>query len=504
MIREKINMDVFQNLGGLLEWLKSHDCHTFTPLKEYPLIETYTFSHDDIKGMTESINICDVCIFKIYPGCSIDRFNDGFFCSVLHMNQYDNMIPIRQSTYTMLETHALRHIRLGDSIQVAHLTNNVSAYFTQNIAPKSIYGINNTSNDPIYLLKISFSQHPLFCTPLHQQSSPKDIELQISPMFEKEECNEAIKIAKMGNRMHPISKMGIGKKQTDVRKCKQIILPDKLPIVQRMREKIANHIGVPVENQEPFVVVRYDQGDYFKPHLDSSGNMEFRKHIGNRTHTVFVYLNDSREYEGGQTYFVTKNLLISSNCGYCTQFRNIDAEGRILRNSVHAALTITRGVKWVAVVNICEFPYYDYSMIVKSHCQAQREAACGAVSFVDTKCSNEKNIRAMPIFRLLRYLYCHVDAQTDIIDKYTTIEPKLNTSDVTLIIVMNPPVKGGKIVFPHLNLDIEPEMGRIILVKNTFIHAIHHHLNVQEGQLILRTFNFYGKMKHLSTISSKM
>ncbi len=48
--------------------------------------------------------------------------------------------------------------------------------------------------------------------------------------------------------------------------------------------------GVPQENYESFQILRYEEGEFYRSHHDSSGKSD--KISGHRIMTVFLYLND--------------------------------------------------------------------------------------------------------------------------------------------------------------------------------------------------------------------
>ena len=79
--------------------------------------------------------------------------------------------------------------------------------------------------------------------------------------------------------------------------------PDK--ILLNILQKSEDYCGLSQKNIEPIQLVRYEPGQYFKPHYDylDSKNEMYRRNIeknGQRKYTFFVYLTDVPEGVGGE------------------------------------------------------------------------------------------------------------------------------------------------------------------------------------------------------------
>lgn len=74
------------------------------------------------------------------------------------------------------------------------------------------------------------------------------------------------------------------------------------PIVRRIDERIAKHLALPVENGESIHVLRYREGELYKPHFDffKEENLE-KDHPNQRVATVLMYLREPEN--GGETSF---------------------------------------------------------------------------------------------------------------------------------------------------------------------------------------------------------
>ncbi|MGZ3274907.1 MAG: 2OG-Fe(II) oxygenase [Caulobacteraceae bacterium] len=115
-------------------------------------------------------------------------------------------------------------------------------------------------------------------------------------------------------------------------------------------ERLCALAGLPAVQAETCQVLHYTVGEYFGPHSDFfepgfEGHAAMLKDYGQRVVTVLVYLND--DLEGGETDFPKLGLRHRGGKGDALMFRNVDAEGRPDRRTLHAGLPPTRGEKWL-------------------------------------------------------------------------------------------------------------------------------------------------------------
>lgn len=104
---------------------------------------------------------------------------------------------------------------------------------------------------------------------------------------------------------------------------------------------------------EPVSVLHYAVGQEYQAHRDylnpTSQPDQFPPNgPGQRTRTVFAYLNDVAG--GGQTHFPTLGHSISPRQGRVVMFDNLDADGRPDPTTLHASLPVTEGEKWLATL----------------------------------------------------------------------------------------------------------------------------------------------------------
>ena len=116
--------------------------------------------------------------------------------------------------------------------------------------------------------------------------------------------------------------------------------------------KMANILGVNPKFSEGIQGQRYDESEYFKEHCDwfdpnvddpqdESGLLT----IGQRTWTFMVYLNNVEE--GGETVFRRINRTFLPRQGTAIVWNNLYPDGHGNPYSIHEAMPIIKGNKWV-------------------------------------------------------------------------------------------------------------------------------------------------------------
>lgn len=110
------------------------------------------------------------------------------------------------------------------------------------------------------------------------------------------------------------------------------------PLVDRIKNKISEISGLPLENQETFHFVKYSESGEYKPHYDGKS----------RAKTALIYLNDG--YKGGETFFIKSNRTIRPEVGKLIIWDNINPDGSNDDESYHAGLPVEYGTKYIAVI----------------------------------------------------------------------------------------------------------------------------------------------------------
>lgn len=113
---------------------------------------------------------------------------------------------------------------------------------------------------------------------------------------------------------------------------------------------------VPLARAEDISVLHYAVGQEYKPHRDylrPGQTDQFPPHgPGQRTRTAFAYLNTTEA--GGETEFPTLGQRIAPVEGRIVVFDNVDAQGQPDPSTLHAALPVIRGEKWLGTLWIRE------------------------------------------------------------------------------------------------------------------------------------------------------
>jgi prolyl 4-hydroxylase len=119
---------------------------------------------------------------------------------------------------------------------------------------------------------------------------------------------------------------------------------------RRLDQRFADLLGVDPRFSEPIQGQRYDPGEYFKQHTDwfSPGTKEFdhnTRNGGQRTWTVMVYLNAVES--GGETWFQHLDQRFTPRPGLGLAWNNLQEDGTPNRNTLHEAIPVAVGSKWV-------------------------------------------------------------------------------------------------------------------------------------------------------------
>ncbi len=106
-----------------------------------------------------------------------------------------------------------------------------------------------------------------------------------------------------------------------------------------------------VEQGEPLMILRYEPGQEYQPHVDffDQDLPAHRKRIeegGQRVLTMLTYLCDVEA--GGGTEFPELDLTVQPEPGTTLAFYNVLPDGRVDPRTLHAGLPVETGVKWLA------------------------------------------------------------------------------------------------------------------------------------------------------------
>ncbi|KAL7522774.1 hypothetical protein ACHAWX_007477 [Stephanocyclus meneghinianus] len=122
---------------------------------------------------------------------------------------------------------------------------------------------------------------------------------------------------------------------------------EELEGVKRVSARIEKFTGIPQNNYESFQILKYQVGEYYKTHHDSSSNKE-NSVSGHRILTFFLYLNDV--LEGGETHFTRLNISVKPKKGRALVWPSVLNEDPSLSDMrmYHEARPVKKGIKLAA------------------------------------------------------------------------------------------------------------------------------------------------------------
>ncbi|MEW9856863.1 prolyl hydroxylase family protein [Novosphingobium sp. M1R2S20] len=122
------------------------------------------------------------------------------------------------------------------------------------------------------------------------------------------------------------------------------------PIVRAIERRLSDLVGIDLSWGETVQGQRYQPGQEFKEHCDwfDTSQPYWRDELrrgGQRSWTAMVYLNAVEE--GGQTEFTRLDVSIPPQPGALLLWNNNLPDGTVNWDTMHAALPVVRGVKYV-------------------------------------------------------------------------------------------------------------------------------------------------------------
>lgn len=125
--------------------------------------------------------------------------------------------------------------------------------------------------------------------------------------------------------------------------------PDKKLIA--ILKKAEKYCGLPSKNVEPIQLVRYEPGQYFKPHYDYLDRKlpMYQRNIeknGQRKYTFFCYLTDVPPDVGGTTYFPKIDKHFTGGKGDAIFWDNILESGEEDNRTLHSGTELKKGKKY--------------------------------------------------------------------------------------------------------------------------------------------------------------
>ncbi|MBT9316894.1 2OG-Fe(II) oxygenase [Leptothoe spongobia] len=120
--------------------------------------------------------------------------------------------------------------------------------------------------------------------------------------------------------------------------------------VSSLYQRGATLLNTQPEYFETLQCATYQTNQEFRHHydaLDENSQNEIESY-GQRVSTILLYLND--HFVGGQTHFPKLDVQVEPQIGRAVVFHNVDAEGQIDPDSIHAGLPVLEGTKTIATL----------------------------------------------------------------------------------------------------------------------------------------------------------
>lgn len=132
------------------------------------------------------------------------------------------------------------------------------------------------------------------------------------------------------------------------------------PFIERLENRIASLMNLPVENGEGLQVLRYGIGAEYRPHFDyfppsQTGSSVHVAKGGQRVATMVVYLNDVDS--GGETYFPNAGVGVAPRRGSAVYFRYMNRARQLDSLSLHGGAPVLHGEKWIMTKWVREGPF---------------------------------------------------------------------------------------------------------------------------------------------------
>lgn len=176
----------------------------------------------------------------------------------------------------------------------------------------------------------------------------------VDNVLTQNECDELIQ---MGTVNGLTKANTLGETITSYRTADNSWILERNELVKKIETIVQNESGLPIENQEKIHIVKYDIGGEYKTHHDFfHPNTDYYESSmgtsGQRVFSFLFYLNDN--FTGGETEFPNKDTVVTPQMGRLLIWRNLNEDGTLDYDSLHAGLPVESGQKNIAIVWVRE------------------------------------------------------------------------------------------------------------------------------------------------------
>ncbi|MGB0902449.1 prolyl hydroxylase family protein [Halocynthiibacter sp.] len=153
-------------------------------------------------------------------------------------------------------------------------------------------------------------------------------------------------IASLNFEVAAIGTKAVNRVDTTYRSAEQAIHNNESQTLFRpIRKRVTELFQYPIDACEPTALLRYEQGQEYKVHLDSGTNPDCENY--GRIFTAVLYLND--DFSGGETVFPRIDVTVRPKAGSLVLWANKrpnDSAAHPL--SLHAGHPVKSGTKYIA------------------------------------------------------------------------------------------------------------------------------------------------------------
>lgn len=176
----------------------------------------------------------------------------------------------------------------------------------------------------------------------------------IDNVLTQNECNELINLG-INNGL--VTANTLGENIESYRTADNTWIWQSNELTTKIQKIVETESGLSIKNQEKIHIVKYNIGGEYKPHHDFfHPNTDYYKNTigtsGQRVFSCLFYLND--DFIGGETNFPNKKIKITPKLGRLLIWRNLNKNGSLDYESLHAGLPVIAGTKYIAIIWVRE------------------------------------------------------------------------------------------------------------------------------------------------------
>jgi len=135
----------------------------------------------------------------------------------------------------------------------------------------------------------------------------------------------------------------------DELKVKRPDLVDELQLTWDVTVRAADLLGVEPPYIEPFQMIRYEPGEFYREHHDHRAYYDPEGGYPDRSKTMLLFLNDLDETMGGRLEFGRLGLEFPPRDGDAVIWSNVDKDGKVDPEMVHQGMPPGEGGSKMAV-----------------------------------------------------------------------------------------------------------------------------------------------------------